>query len=380
MKIAILADPIDNQRGGVHVYTRELVKALLHQDRENDYLLVREKNQPEFPGATSMVVPPKGPGLLYRALRMFLLIPRRLRQAQVDVVVEPAHFGPFNLPKRVKRVTVIHDLTPLLFPQYHRWHSQLLQRLFLKRILKKSSLVISNSRHTTQDILRFFPFLAGRVVTAHLGVGPSLKETTGQAYLEQLGLKPGYWLSVGTLEPRKNGVRLLEAYQRFRASGGVAAPLIVAGQRGWKAGAFYEALEQHPYRQDIILTGFVPDDALPELYSHAMALLYLSEYEGFGLPVLEALTCGCPVICADNSSLPEVGGTVAYYADCRDTETVAQHMKAIAGLSPPDRASLKAKALAWARQFSWAAHAEACLKGLQKLSIETTSPIGRKPN
>ncbi len=379
MKIAILADPIDNQRGGVHVYTRELVKALLDQDQENDYLLVREKPEPAFPGAIPLVVPPKGPGLFYRALRIFFLIPRRLRQAKVDAVLEPAHFGPFNLPRRVHRITVIHDLTPLLFPHHHLWHSQLLQRLLLKRILKKSSLVISNSRHTTRDILRFFPFLAGRVVTTHLGTNPGLRPTAASNYLDARGIGKGYWLSVGTIEPRKNLTGLLEAYQRFRAGGGTAIPLVIAGQRGWKASAFFEALEQHPYRQDIILTGFVPDEALPELYSHAKALLYLSEYEGFGLPVLEALTCGCPVICADNSSLPEVGGTVAYYANYRDTETVVQHMQAIAGLSPAGRASLEAEALAWARQFSWAAHAKACLKGLQKLSTETTSPKGRTP-
>lgn len=369
MKIAILADPLDNQRGGVHVYTRELITALARLDSDNEYLLVREKATPAIPGTQSLVVPNNRFGLVFAAFRMFFIVPYLLRRHQVDIVVEPAHFGPFNLPRRVHRVTVIHDLTPLLFPQYHIWHSQMLQRLFLKGILRRASLVITNSRHTRKDVLEHFPFLKNKVIAAHLGANPALTPLRTRAWLDQQGITTPYWLTVGTIEPRKNLVNLLMAYQQYRQNGG-SGQLIVAGQRGWKSEPFFEALGQHPYRADILLTGFVPDEALPQLYSHAQALIYPSEYEGFGLPVLEAMRCGCPVICSSVSSLPEVGGSVAYYIDYQEPASIARQMQAVDQLDDSARSALKEQSVEWAAQFNWAAHAKACHEALQKLAAK----------
>ena len=369
MKIAILADPLDNQRGGVHVYTRELISALTQLDSENEYLLVREKATPAISGTRSLVIPNNRFGLIFAAFRMFFIIPFLLRRHQVDVVVEPAHFGPFNLPRRVHRVTVIHDLTPLLFPQYHVWHSQMLQRLFLKGILKKASLVITNSRHTRKDVLEHFPFLQGKVIAAPLGANPELSPQKERDWLDHQGIQSPYWLTVGTIEPRKNLVTLLNAYQQYRQYGG-KGKLVVAGQRGWKSEPFFETLEQHPYRADIHLTGFVPDEALPQLYSHAQALIYPSEYEGFGLPVLEAMRCGCPVICSSVSSLPEVGGPVAYYIDYQEPASIARQMQAVDQLHESARSALQQQSVEWAGQFTWAAHASACRAAIQKLAMK----------
>lgn len=369
MKIAILADPIDNQRGGVHVYTKELINALTQLDKTNEYLLVREKATPSIPGTQSLVVPNNRFGLIFAAFRMFFIIPFLLRRRKVDVVLEPAHFGPFNLPKSVHRVTVIHDLTPLLFPQYHLWHSQMLQRLFLKGILRRASLVITNSEHTQKDVLQHFPFLKGRITAAPLGANPNIHPVQSMAWLQSKGIETGYWLTVGTIEPRKNLVRLLEAYEQYRRAGGSRA-LVVAGQRGWKSEAFFETLKTHPYQKDITVTGFVPDGALPELYSHAQALIYPSEYEGFGLPVLEALRCGCPVICSAVSSLPEVGGDLAYYVDYQVPASITRQMQAVDQLGGQERAQLQQRAIEWASQFTWEAHASVCQEAIQKLATK----------
>lgn len=374
MKIAILADPIDNQKGGVHVYTRELIRALVQLDTTNEYLLVREKAAPAIPGTRSLVVPNNRFGLIFAAFRMFIIIPFLLRRRKVDVVLEPAHFGPFNLPKRIHRITVIHDLTPLLFPEYHLWHSQMLQRTFLKGILQRASLVITNSKHTRKDVLRYFPFLEGRIINAPLGANPRLGPTTKKDWLSTKGIEAPYWLAVGTIEPRKNLIRLLEAYAQYRTAGG-GAHLVIAGQRGWKSEAFFEALKVHPFRKDIQLTGFVPDGALPQLYSHAKALVYPSEYEGFGLPVLEAMRCGCPVICSSVSSLPEVGGEVAYYVDYQRADTITRQMQAVAQLDKQSRAQLQKRAIEWAGRFTWAAHAAVCLEAIQKLEMKQPHSI-----
>lgn len=367
MRIAIIADPIDNQRGGVHVYTRELVQHLLRQPGEHEWFLVRERFDPDLQGARQIVIPNIRIGLGLAALRLFLLVPLVLWWHKVDVVFEPAHFGPFNLPRRIRRVTMIHDLTPLLFPHYHRYHSQLLQKIFLPGILRRASLILANSKHTASDIRRHFPAVSDRIATIPLGSDPVFRPTPEPELLTALQLPGPYWLAVGTIEPRKNLVRLLEAYRLYRESDRPFTALVIVGQRGWKAEPFYEALASHPFREDILLTGYVSDEQLAALYSHALALVYPSEYEGFGLPVLEAMACGCPVICSDRSSLPEVGGEVARYVDPMDTPALVRAMDEIAGLDASGRDALKARCLRRAAGFGWEEHAHRWLERVGRL-------------
>ncbi len=367
MKIAIIADPIDNQKGGIHVFTRELVRALLAADQENEYLLIREKRDPALSGVRQAVIPNNRIGLGLAALRLFFVVPLVLWWHKVDAVLEPAHFGPFNLPRRVKRITAIHDLTPILFSHYHRYHSQLLQKVFLKGILRRASLILSNSGHTTADLEKHYPFTAPKIATIHLGLEPGFAPRAGREYLEAQQIRHPYWLSVGTIEPRKNLARLLEAYRLFRERVSEKVLLLIAGQRGWKAEPFFEALEKHPYREDIRLMGFVPDEALSELYSHAVGLAYPSEYEGFGLPVLEAFACGCPVVCSNVSSLPEVGGQVAWYADPYREDSIAQQMTALYLLQEEERRQLKEAALRRAAEFTWERYASECIRAFRRL-------------
>jgi len=357
MKIAIIADPIDNQKGGIHVYTRELVAALSQHATQHEYVLLREKADPDLQGMEQIVVPNFRFGLGIAALRQFIAVPWLLSRRGVNAVLEPAHFGPFNLPRRIKRITMIHDLTPILFPQYHNWHSQQLQKLFLPGILRRAELVLSNSQNTTSDLHEHYPQTQGKVETILLGAD-HLKggRVASKAFLHQLKIDAPYWLSVGTIEPRKNLLRLLEAYQLFREQTIERVVLVVVGQRGWKSASFFEALEQHPYRQDIILPGFIPDEALSGLYSHALGLIYPSEYEGFGFPVLEAYRHGCPVVCADNSSLPEVGGKWAFYHKVYNVRSLLRAMQDCYHLPKKQLPSYRKEVQDWAGRFTWAGY------------------------
>jgi len=163
MRIVILADPLDNQQAGIHSYTRNLISHLANADPGGKFFIIRRKKDSLFPVERQIIVKNYAfPG--YAAFRMFVLIPYKLRKMKADVVVEPAHFGPFNLPDRIKRVTVIHDLTPILFPKLHRFHSQLLQRIFLTGILRRASLIITNSANTSKDLNEYYPPSAGKTV------------------------------------------------------------------------------------------------------------------------------------------------------------------------------------------------------------------------
>ncbi len=369
MKVAIIADPIDNQKGGIHVYTRELVRALAAHGREHEYLIVRERHDPELRAMEQLPIPNFRFGLGLSALRLFFYVPWVLRKHQVDAVLEPAHFGPFNLPARIRRITMMHDLTPILFPQYHNWHSQQLQRWFLPGILKRAALVLSNSQNTERDLHQHYPQTRGKVKTILLGADHLQRQRTeSRAYLDEIGLAQPYLLSVGTIEPRKNLVRLLEAYTSFRQAVPQAVRLVIAGQRGWKSEAFFEALQRHPYQKDILLPGFVPDAGLTELYSHALGMVYPSEYEGFGFPVLEAYSCGCPVVCADNSSLPEVGGKWAFYHDAHDSSSLAQALLRFYQSPASKRLELQHALSAWASRFTWAGYVKELEQALTELS------------
>jgi glycosyltransferase involved in cell wall biosynthesis len=356
MRIAIIADPLDNQRAGVHVYVRELVSALARMETKHEYIIIREKKDPEL-ALKQIEVPNVHLPIGYASMRLFVIIPRILRRLKVDAVFEPAHFGPFNLPADILRVTMIHDLTPILFPNYHRWHSQLLQRKFLPSILRRADAVLSNSLSTTRDLARVYPVTAAKTITIPLGYDERIQRDTEKEFITEYKLDHPYFLFVGTIEPRKNLSGLLRAYQSFREQYSERVQLVIVGQKGWKSEGFFQELEQHPNRTDVILTGFVPLELLGQAYTHALALVYPSFYEGFGFPIVEALACGTNVICPDNSSLPEVGGNLAYYYPAEREDLLADHLRTVALQGPEvvDRAEHGPK---WAAQFSWRKYAE----------------------
>ncbi len=365
MRIAIIADPLDNQRAGVHVYTRELINALMAHGSEHEYILLREKIDPELE-IRQIAIPNIRLPIGFASIRLFLIIPIIVRYLKVDAVYEPAHFGPFNLPRRVKRITMIHDLTPILFSKFHRFHSQLLQKIFLKNILRRADLVLSNSQNTTKDLKQVFPFTKDKIETILLGKENIYHPTSSKSFHELNAIDRPYFLYVGTIEPRKNLSMLLDAFEKFRILHKEKIRLLIVGQKGWKAEEFYAKLEQHPLREDILLTGFVEKRYLPELYSHSLGLIYPSIYEGFGLPIVEALSCGTNIICPENSSLTEVGGDLAFYFPTNDTEALVERMLLVAHQGK-EVLRRRAAGPQWTEQFSWKKYATLFTQALEKL-------------
>ena len=365
MRIAILADPLDNQKAGVHVYTRELIKALVDKQSQHTYFLIRLKKDPTLKGIEQIELPAINYPIGYMSLRMFVIIPYIIRKHKIDLVIEPAHFGPFNLPKRIARVTVIHDLTPIKFPHFHNFHSQLLQRIFLPSILKRARLIISNSQSTSRDIAQTYGISKNKIATILLGKDTFYHRTSERTFLDKYKIEKPFFHFVGTVEPRKDLVTLLKAYTLFRQSVDKPVKLYIAGSKGWKADAFYEALDQNPFKDEITILGFVEKELLRELNVHTKAMIYPSIYEGFGFPVLETLSCGGKVICSDNSSLPEVGGSFAHYFPTGDHEQLTQKMIEVFNEKEDD--SYIEKAQAWSNSFSWTTYADQFEKALEQI-------------
>jgi glycosyltransferase involved in cell wall biosynthesis len=329
IKVAILADPLDNQQAGIHVYTCEFISAIQTFSRVIELHVLRNGNNPQVNTANTIKIPNIGlPGS--RIFRYFFQLPAAIRKLKPEIVIEPAHFGPFNLPKKIKRVTVIHDLTPVLYPKWHNFHHSLLQKIFLPSILRRARLIIVNSKSTLNDLISYYPSAKNKAIMIYPSLNPffeTLHPTVSQK-------KEPFFLTTGTIEPRKNHITLLKAYTIFREQNPFKHKLIICGSTGWKSNAFYEALENHPFKTDIILKGYVDLTELKLLYASCTAFIYPSFYEGFGYPVAEAMSCGAPCIISNTSSLPEVGGDAALYFAPDDPAQLSELMKNTASDQP----------------------------------------------
>ncbi len=352
MRIAFIADALDLQYAGIHIYTREILKALTSIDSGHEFIIIRAKAGESIPNAEEIIVPVNPNIPAHQRIRLFTNIPKALAKAKADIVVEPSHFGPFNLPKHIKRVTILHDLTPFLSADFHVFSSRMFHRLLMPGVFRRADHIITVSAHTRDDLITRFPFAESKSTPILLGRDENFVPNQDISILEKYGIHPPYLLYVGTLEPRKNLLVLLRAYEAFRQKSSQVYQLVLVGKKGWKTAALLTAIEASPYRAAIILTGYAKRSDLPVLYSMADIFVYPSLYEGFGLPVLEAMSCGTAVITTNVSSLPEVGGNAALYFQ---PDAPEQLLDLLLRLSADKHLFQRQRnlSLEQAKQFSW---------------------------
>jgi len=265
-----------------------------------------------------------------------------------------AAFFPFAVPAGVRTVFTIHDLSLIRYPEHHPRERVLYFNMFFRRRLKQVSRYLAVSEFTRRemaDVLGIDPALTG--VTHNAIDAEQFHPRPGSSRIP--GLAPGepYFLFLGTNDPRKNPGVIPKALARS----GLDVPLVLAGFSGWSME------ETGPGR--VLELGYVPEEDLAGLYSDALCLFYPSMYEGFGLPVLEAMSCGCPVITSNAASLPEVGGDACVYLDNpSDPGEMARAMALVAG-DAALRAGLRARGLERAGAFSWEASARAAMETFQ---------------
>lgn len=367
MRIGIDISQIVYQTG-VSRYTVELVKHLLELDQDNQYFLfagsLRQKPtlrsfaqhlQKPRPKTKITSLSPHLVDFFWNRLNIFspdLWLP------QLDVF----HASNWAIPPtRAKLITTIHDLTFLKYPQAHPDYSVAVHKRHLKRASKKAQLIITDSQATKKDLIKQ-GIKPDKIRVIYLAPAAVFKPVKDAKILKSIKakyqLKKNYLLSVGTLEPRKNLVRLIKAYSRLPFRLKSKFNLVIVGKFGWG-----ETTKPVP---GVKLLGFVPDEDLAVLYSAAKVMVYPSIYEGFGLPVLEAMACGCPVITSSISSLPELGGKAALYLNPLKTDEITQTIKTFLDLSPARRFQLVRTSLAQAKQFSWKKTAQQTLKVYQE--------------
>lgn len=261
----------------------------------------------------------------------------------------------------VPTVLTVHDLIFHLFPEYHKPLNYWYLRWTVPLYVRRADALIAVSEATRQDLIRLYGVPPGKVRVIHEAAAPHFRpappEEVGRVR-SRYGLPPRFLLTVGTIEPRKNLPCLFQALARL--GGAARPPLVVAGGKGWLYEETFRTVERLCLGDRVIFLGHVPEEDLPALYAAADLFVLPSLYEGFGLPVLEAMSCGTPVVCSHAASLREVAGDAARYVDPRAPEEMAQALGEVwedEGL----RAALRARGLARATHFSWRRAAEETL-------------------
>jgi glycosyltransferase involved in cell wall biosynthesis len=265
------------------------------------------------------------------------------------------------LLNRTKSVITLHDLAFRLYPETHTVYNRWFLRIMMPRFLKSTEGIIAVSNSTKRDAEYFYKVSSGKVHVVYPGVGSQFKPVLDQnklAYIRQnYGLPERYILYVGSIEPRKNLIRLFEAFGQVNQTD---IRLVIAGRKGWRYPAIFEQLGRLGLEEKVIFTGFVPDDDLPALYSNAVAFVFPSLYEGFGLPILEAMACGAPVVSSNTSSLPEAAGEAAILIAPQDVQSWVDAINNISR-NPQLREELRQKGFRRVKDFSWDLAAEKTL-------------------
>ena len=363
MRIGIDYTAAVHQRAGIGRYARGLVRALAQLDRENEYLLLvagRPKEEGTFPPNFRLRYLPLSPHwatILWQRLRVPL--PADLFTGPLDLF----HSPDYALPplRRGKRVLTIHDLSFLRYPEGAdprlRWY--LTQAV--PRSIGQADLVLADSQNTKSDLIELLGVEVGRVEVLYPGVEERfhpLDEGSLAPVRARYSLDFPFILTVGTLEPRKNHVGLLQAYSLLK--GRYPHRLVIAGGKGWLYEGIFQEVERLSLEERVFFLGYVPEEDLPALYNLADLFVFPSLYEGFGLPPLEAMACGTPVVVSDLSSLPEVVGDGALLVPPQEVEALAEAMEK--ALSDPSlREELRSKGLERARRFTWSEAAKRLL-------------------
>jgi glycosyltransferase involved in cell wall biosynthesis len=268
----------------------------------------------------------------------------------------------------IPTVLTVHDMIFKLFPEYQKrlnhWYLNLSMPLYCRR----ADAIITVSEFSKRDIVTNYGLDRRKVTVIYEAASAEFAPACPIAVdgvRSRYGLPDEYLIHVGTIEPRKNLTRLVEALEILRDQG-LTIPLVVVGGKGWLYDGFFRRLEQLKIRDSVLFPGYVPSADLPALYSAATMAVMPSVYEGFGLPVLEAMACGTPVVCSTAASLPEFGGDAAGYFDPYSVETIADVIGSIWHDSEI-RLEMRREGLAQASRFSWEAAATQTLALYDKL-------------
>ena len=274
--------------------------------------------------------------------------------------------------KAHRQLVTVHDLAFLFYPDAAMTSLHRYLNVVVPRSVRRADHLLADSQHTAHDLQEQWQIPAERITVVPGAVDnrhfrPISDPATLAATRRKYGLDDQpFILALSTLQPRKNFVRLIEAFAQARDTAVLPHRLVIGGSKGWLYDEIFAVVQDLKLTESVLFPGYVDDADLPALYSGAEFFAYPSLYEGFGLPIIEALACGTPVLTANNSSLPEAGGPGAYYVDAEDIESIAEGIVKLA-VDAPLRLQLRTAGAAHAQQFTWQRSTEQLISAYEQL-------------
>jgi len=352
MKIGIDIRETVNEKTGKGYYAFHLTKALLTIDKENEYFLYCDKEPSDFGNHSNLEIKIiKSKGLFWHKKVL-----SDLYKEKVDVFLAPTSYiiPALHNPKKLKVLMTIHDLIAFLYPENHNKKAVLIEKLTLGRALKKVKKVLSVSENTKKDLIKKFDTKESLIDIIHNSASDSygiIEKDQCEALREEKKLPKEFIFSVGTIEPRKNYITLIEAYSKIKAHH-PNIKLVIAGKKGWKSDKVFKKISELNLEEDVIFLGYVTEEELAKIYNLATVFVYPSLYEGFGIPPLEAMKCGCPVITSNISSLPEVVNDAAILVNPNSADDLKDALHQLLS-DPTMQENLKEKGVIQCNKFSW---------------------------
>ncbi len=388
MRIGITTSVIQRGKTGVAQYLFALVRALISEPGSHHLVLfVLEQDLPLFKyaeGAATLIrVSERHRAPVRNILWHQTALPRLIRRHQLELLHVPS-YRRMLWPRPCPLVATIHDLAPFRLPGKYDWKRMLYARFVVRRLAWRQDAIIAISDQTARDIHQFFKLPRERITVVHNGVEHSrffpLSDPGAKAdILRHYNLDRPFFLYVARLEhPGKNHVRLISAFEEFKAATHSDWLLVFAGSDWHGAEAIHGTIRASRFAADIRCLGFVPDTSLPDLYRAADVFVYPSLYEGFGMPPVEAMACGCPVISSACGSLAEVIGDAAAVVNPEDIHSIAKQLFIVA-TGPAERNRLRAAGLAQAAKFDWGRTARESLKVYARVA-GSTPRAGKMPS
>ena len=382
MRIAFDGTTLTPGRTGVGYYTEHLLQHLAREVANTGDEIVVLSNQPI---ETQLPLPPHvrvhdGHRFPIRIGWMQLRAARALDAVRPDV----AHFTNGMMPfgSTVATVVTVHDMSLRLYPRCHPVRRLLLNRPLMHVAIRNAQSIVTVSNSARRDLLRLHGVPADRVSVVHEAASPVFRPIADRARLDDVraryGLPPRFMLYVGTIEPRKNLSRLMAAFATARRAG-IPHHLVCVGPYGWASRDLSGHIERLGIRDAVHFTGYVPFDHLPSIYNLGDFFAFPSLYEGFGLPVVEAMASGVPVLTSNTSSLGEIAGDAAETIDPTDTEAIADAIRRLA-TDPDLRRDRSERGLRRARTFSWTQTARQMLAVYHRAAGLREAPPAQVPH
>lgn len=370
MKIGIDIRAASGEKAGKGWYTFHLVYNLLKIDKRNQYFLYTNIGIPgfgQFKNAQQKVINGRGMVWHWRASR-------EIKREGLEVFFAPtSYIVPALLPESVKTVVTVHDLVAFLFRGIHNKKAVIIEKIFFKKMLKRARFLLAISENTKRDIVNKFNYEEERIGVVYPSADDDFKpieKDSLKEFVERTKLPEKFFLAVGTLEPRKNYEKLILGFYEFLKDVSAKNPgqkdyhLIIVGKEGWKFEGIYKLIEELKLKNRVHILGYLSGASIINLYNLAEAFIFPSIYEGFGIPPLEAMKCGCPVIVSNTSSIPEVVGDAGLYVNPEKPASIAGALSKI--ISNSDlRKKLIEQGFAQSKKFSWALSAKKLLEILR---------------